>query len=96
MTIPAQVAKAIIGVLDWGLSIQDAIAAPTLYVSDDLVIVEKSPQGEALVAMVPALEKLGHRVSAFPLGSKANGLERTATGWRGGADPRSEGNADGF
>ncbi|MBC7521619.1 MAG: gamma-glutamyltransferase [Sandarakinorhabdus sp.] len=96
MTIPAQVAKAIIGVLDWGLSIQDAIAAPTIYVSDDLVIVEKSPQGEALVAMVPALEKLGHRVSAIPLGGKANGLERTAKGWRGGADPRSEGNAAGF
>jgi gamma-glutamyltranspeptidase/glutathione hydrolase len=96
MTIPAQVAKAIMGVIDFGLPIQEAIALPQIYVSDDLVIVEKGPQGDMLVAMVPALEKLGHRVSAFPLPLKANGLERTAGGWRGGADPRSEGKADGF
>jgi gamma-glutamyltranspeptidase/glutathione hydrolase len=96
MTIPAQVAKAIMGVIDFGLPIQEAIALPQLYVSDDLVIVEKSEQGAPLQAMIPALEKLGHRVSAFPLPLKANGLERTASGWRGGADPRSEGKADGF
>ena len=96
MTIPAQVAKAIIGVLDFKLAVADAIALPTLYVSDDLVIVEKSAQGEKLVAMQPALEKLGHRVVAAPLPLKANGLERIAGGWRGGADPRSEGNSAGY
>ena len=96
MTIPAQVAKAIIGVLDFKLAVADAIALPTIYVSDDLVIVEKSPQGEKLVAMQPALEKLGHRVVAAPLPLKANGLERIAGGWRGGADPRSEGNSAGY
>ena len=96
MTIPAQVAKAIIGVLDFKLSVADAIALPTIYVSDDLVIVEKSPQGEKLVAMQPALEKLGHRTVAAPLPLKANGLERIAGGWRGGADPRSEGNSAGY
>jgi len=96
MTIPAQVAKAIIGVIDFGLPIQEAIALPQIYVSDDLVIVEKGEQGTPLQAMIPTLEKLGHRVSAFPLPLKANGLERTASGWRGGADPRSEGKADGF
>ena len=96
MTIPAQVAKAIIGVLDFKLSIADAIALPTIYVNDDLVIVEKSLQGEKLVAMQPALEKLGHRTVAAPLPLKANGLERIAGGWRGGADPRSEGNSAGY
>jgi gamma-glutamyltranspeptidase/glutathione hydrolase len=96
MTIPAQVAKAIIGVLDFKLSVADAIALPTIYVSDDLVILEKGPQGEKLVAMQPALEKLGHRTVAAPLPLKANGLERTAGGWRGGADPRSEGNSAGY
>jgi gamma-glutamyltranspeptidase/glutathione hydrolase len=96
MTIPAQVAKAIIGVLDFKLPVADAIALPTIYVSDDLVILEKSPQGEKLVAMQPALEKLGHRTVAAPLPLKANGLERTAGGWRGGADPRSEGNSAGY
>ena len=96
MTIPAQVAKAIIGVLDFKLPVADAIALPTIYVSDDLVILEKGPQGEKLVAMQPALEKLGHRTVAAPLPLKANGLERTAGGWRGGADPRSEGNSAGY
>ena len=96
MTIPAQVAKAIIGVLDWKLSVQDAIALPLLYVSDDLVIAEKSPQGEPLQAMLPALQKLGHRTASYPLPLKANGLERVAGGWRGGADPRSEGAATGY
>ncbi|OYU14213.1 MAG: gamma-glutamyltransferase [Alphaproteobacteria bacterium PA4] len=96
MTIPAQVAKAIIGVLDWKLSVADAIALPQIYANDDLIVVEKGPQGEALAAMVPALEKLGHRTALYPLPLKANGLERTATGWRGGADPRSEGVALGY
>ena len=96
MTIPAQVAKAIIGVLDFKLPVADAIALPTIYVSDDLVILEKGPQGEKLVAMQPALEKLGPRTVAAPLPLKANGLERTAGGWRGGADPRSEGNSAGY
>ena len=96
MTIPAQVAKAIIGVLDWHLTVQDAIAQPQIYVSDDLVIIEKGPQGEPLAAMVPALEKLGHRTASYALPLKANGLERTGTGWRGGADPRSEGNSAGY
>lgn len=96
MTIPAQVAKAIFGVLDFGLSIQDAIALPQIYASDDLIVVEKGDQGGPLLAMVPALEKLGHRTAAFALPLKANGLERTSSGWRGGADPRSEGNSAGY
>jgi gamma-glutamyltranspeptidase/glutathione hydrolase len=96
MTIPAQVAKAIIGVLDWKLSVQDAIALPLLYVSDDLLIAEKSPQGEPLQKLLPALEKLGHRTASYALPLKANGIERIAGGWRGGADPRSEGVAIGY
>ncbi|PZN92413.1 MAG: gamma-glutamyltransferase [Alphaproteobacteria bacterium] len=96
MTIPAQVAKAIIGVLDWKLSVQDAIALPLLYVSDDLLIAEKSALGAPLQAMLPALEKLGHRTGSYPLPLKANGIERIAGGWRGGADPRSEGVAIGY
>ncbi len=95
-TIPAQVAKAIIGVLDWKLGVQDAIALPLVYVSDDLVIAEKSPQGEPLIKMLPELEKLGHRTATYPLPLKANGIERVNGGWRGGADPRSEGVALGF
>ncbi len=96
MTIPAQVAKAIVGVLDWKLPVGDAIALPQIYVNDDIVVVEAEPQGGALIAMIPALEKLGHKVVKLNLPLKANGLERVGNGWRGGVDPRSEGVADGF
>jgi len=90
-TIPAQVLKAIIGVIDWKLSAQDAIAqpvifaptGPTVYIEDD------SP----LVAMMPALTALGHAtIKTRPHGTfKANAIEWVGGQWAGGADPRSEG-----
>jgi gamma-glutamyltranspeptidase/glutathione hydrolase len=49
-------------------------------------------QGSALEAMIPALQALGHaQVGARGLPLKTNGAERTAAGWVGAADPRSEG-----
>ena len=92
-TIPAQVAKAIIGVIDWHLPIQTAIALPLIFMSDDTLILEK---GTALAAMAPALTAMGHKTVEYPLGLKANGIERVRGGWRGGADPRSEGVAVGL
>lgn len=92
-TIIAQVAKAMIGVLDWKMSVQEAIAMPQLVAMGDLVRVEK---GTRLEAMAPALEALGHKVQATALPLKANGVEWTAQGWRGGADPRSEGESLAF
>lgn len=91
-TIPAQVAKAIIGVLDWNLSARDAIALPVLFApGGDTVYVE---QGTSLEAMIPALQQLGHtRVVARPASFKANAIERIGGKWRGAADPRSEGAA---
>ena len=87
-TILAQVAKAVIGVLDWKLTAQQAIALPQIMGIGDQVRIEK---GTSLEAMVPALEALGHKVTVggFPL--KANALVATDGGWSGGADPRSEG-----
>ena len=95
-TIPAQVAKAIIAVLDWKLPVGEAIALPLVYASDDLLIAEDGPQGIALTAMIPALEALGHRTARSALPLKANGIERIGAGWRGGVDPRSEGVAAGL
>ncbi len=92
-TIIAQVAKAVIGVLDWGLPVQDAIALPQLFAIDNRLAVEKA---SALEAMLPALTALGHTPVAATLPLKLNGVERTATGWRGGADPRSEGRVAGY
>jgi gamma-glutamyltranspeptidase / glutathione hydrolase len=96
-TIPAQVAKTIIGVLDWQLPVQAAIALPVMMVFDSTVLIESGPQGAPLAAMQPALKALGHSdIKVYPLPYKANGIERIGTAWRGGADPRSEGVAVGL
>ena len=87
-TIMAQVAKALIGVLDWGLPMQEAIALPQLMGIGDGVRIE---QGTMLEAMAPKLEALGQSVSAGGLPLKANGIRKVEGGWQGGADPRSEG-----
>nr|WP_294848744.1 gamma-glutamyltransferase [uncultured Sphingomonas sp.] len=91
-TIIAQVAKAIIGVIDWNLSAQDAIALPVLFSPGSTVWVEKGTSQEA---MIPALIALGHRdVRPREPGFKANAIEWIGTGWAGAADPRSEGAAE--
>jgi len=92
VTIPAQVAKAIIGVLDWNLSAREAIALPVIFApGGDMVFVEK---GTSLEAMTPALQQLGHgQVIARSPSFKANAIERAGDRWRGAADPRSEGAA---
>jgi gamma-glutamyltranspeptidase/glutathione hydrolase len=89
-TIPAQVLKAIIGVIDWRLSAQDAIALPVIFApGGDTVYVEK---GSALEAMIPALLALGHKsVVAREPSFKANAIVRVGDRWLGAADPRSEG-----
>lgn len=89
-TIIAQVAKALIGVIDWGLTAEQAIALPQIMGVPERVTVE---EGTRLEAMVPALEALGHRVAATAFPLKANAVERIGGRWRGAADPRSEGAA---
>lgn len=87
-TIIAQVAKALVGVIDWKLSAQDAIGLGLLYAPGKMAIAEKGTQ---LDAMVPALQALGEKVQSGPLGLKMNAVERVGGRWTGGADPRSEG-----
>ncbi|MET3761520.1 gamma-glutamyltransferase [Sphingomonas sp. UYEF23] len=87
-TIIAQVAKALVGVLDWKLSAQDAIAMGLLYAPKLDAVAEKGTQ---LDAMVPALQALGEHIQIAPLGLKANAIERVNGVWVGAADPRSEG-----
>jgi gamma-glutamyltranspeptidase/glutathione hydrolase len=90
-TIPVQVARVLIGVIDFGLPIDQALALPVLYSPGDTVSVER---GTALEAMIPQLQALGHKeVVANPPGYKANAALLGPQGWVGGADPRSEGAA---
>ena len=90
-TIPAQVLKAIIAVIDWDLPAQDALALPVIFAPGDTVYLE---QGSSHEALVPALKALGHadvqlRAASF----KANAIEIVGGTLRGAADPRSDGRA---
>jgi gamma-glutamyltranspeptidase/glutathione hydrolase len=89
-TIPAQVLKVIIGVIDWHLTAQQAIALPTIFAPGDTVFVE---QGTFLEGTVPQLQALGHKVQVREPGFKANAIEWVNGRWVGAADPRSEGAA---
>jgi gamma-glutamyltranspeptidase / glutathione hydrolase len=82
------VAKSLIGVLDWGLTAQEAIALPNIYFGGQAVLVESKTK---LDEMRPALSSYGRVVVSTDLGSKVNAAQRTEAGWRGAADPRSEG-----
>ncbi|MDE2435027.1 MAG: gamma-glutamyltransferase [Sphingomonadales bacterium] len=91
-TIPAQVIRAVIGVIDWKLSAQEAVALPVLFApGTETIYVEK---GSSLEAMIPALQALGH-ASVIPhaLPLKANAIEVVDGHLMGAADPRSEGKA---
>jgi len=88
-TIIAQVAKALIGVIDWNLSAQDAIDLPVIFAPGNTVWVEG---GTSLEPMIPALNALGHAdVRVTPGNFKANAIEKVDGGLVGAADRRSEG-----
>ncbi|MEO7504376.1 MAG: gamma-glutamyltransferase family protein [Sphingomicrobium sp.] len=89
-TIVAQVAKAIIGVVDFGLPFDQAIALPLLFAPGDVVLLE---QGSGADRFAPALEALGHRTRAQPMRLKASVVYWRDGGWHGAADTRSEGAA---
>jgi len=84
------VTKTLIGVLDWGLSAQDAINLPNLYFGRAGVLIEDSDAGKALVER---MKPFGYTVTPSDLGSKLNAVERVGDAWRGAADPRGPGSS---
>lgn len=91
-TIIAQIAKALIGVLDWNLSAEDAIRLGLVYAPGPVATLEA---GTPAAALQPALARLGERTQVAPMGLKANAIEWRGGRWVGAADPRSEGVAIG-
>lgn len=87
-TIPVTVARAIIGVLDFGLGAQDALALPFAMSFGNTVLVE---EGSAIAAVKDELAALGHtsiRISPAPI--KANALGRRPDGtWEVATEPRN-------
>ena len=82
------VAKTVIGVLDWRLSLQRAIDLPNVLHRGERLEIEA---GTNLEDRLEALRALGHRVDVEVLDSGVHGIERVDNGWRGAADKRMEG-----
>jgi gamma-glutamyltranspeptidase/glutathione hydrolase len=86
------VVKALIGVLDWNLDVQDAVALPNFVHRGQMLELER---GSVLERHRSALEALGHDVKLVRMTSGLHGMERIDGGWRGAADPRLDGVASG-
>lgn len=86
------VGKVLLGTLDWGLNVQDAISLPNFGSRNGPTELEA---GRVDPALAPALAARGHTVRLIEQTSGLQGIERTPQGWFGGADPRREGVAIG-
>jgi gamma-glutamyltranspeptidase/glutathione hydrolase len=84
------VAKTLIGVLDFGLPVDQAIALPNIFMAGDGDIIENTELGSRLSQQ---LARFGRPVLSSGLPSKINALQWNAEagGWVGAADPRSLG-----
>jgi len=82
------VTKTLVGVLDWGLSAEDAIALPNLFFGQQGVLIENDAAGKAIAGkMAP----FGYPITPTDLGSKLNAAQRVGEIWHGAADPRGPG-----
>jgi len=81
-------AKTLYGVLHWGLDAQQAMALPNFGSLNGPSILE---QGGFPAATVERLRRRGAEVHEQPLTSGVHAIQRTSSGFFGGADPRREG-----
>lgn len=91
--IIAYVAQTVIGVLDWGMDPQRAVALPNAFGRKGFTVLETHPK--VTPKLIAGLERLGHRVKSSALTSGLSVVARTAHGFAGGADPRRDGLAAG-
>lgn len=84
-----QVAKTLIAHLDWGLPAEQAIAQPNIYFAGEAITIEA---GSTIAEKSADLARFGRTVLVTDgMPAKANAAQWTPQGWRGAADPRSEG-----
>ena len=86
------VAKTLIGVIDWQLDVQQAIALPNMGSRNKETELER---GTVLEKHQSDLQAMGHRVTIMPFPSGVQAIMSEKNGLSGGADPRREGSASG-
>lgn len=81
-------AKAIVGMYDWNLNAQEAINLPNFgnYNGPSVLEENRFPAN-----FIHELEALGHEIIVQPMTSGIQAIQRTDSGYYGGADPRREG-----
>ncbi|MEO8142688.1 MAG: gamma-glutamyltransferase, partial [Betaproteobacteria bacterium] len=84
------VAKTLVGVLDWGLDVQQAISLPN-FGSRNFGGATELESNTGVAALQGGLRLLGHNVRVTEFTSGLQGIQRSPGGWIGGADPRREG-----
>ena len=81
-------AKSLYGMLNWGLNAQEAINLPNFASLNGPTLLE---EGRFPASTIDALQARGHEIREISMTSGLQAIERTSTGFFGGADPRREG-----
>ncbi|MDI9233457.1 gamma-glutamyltransferase family protein [Limnohabitans lacus] len=81
-------AKLLTGTLHWGLNAQQAVSLPNFGSLNGPTLLESKGFPSSTV---DALKARGHDVREMEMTSGLQAIERTPSGWFGGADPRREG-----
>ncbi len=81
-------AKVLVATQQWGLNVQEAINLPNFVQVLGPIWMEK---GRYAPEFLQYLKDRGHRIEERDLTSGIQAIERTPSGWFGGADPRREG-----
>ncbi|TCD23866.1 gamma-glutamyltransferase [Pseudomonas sp. IC_126] len=81
-------AKTLLGMYGWGLDAQRAIDLPNFGSFNGPTVLEA---GRFPASTVESLEARGHEVNETDMTSGLQAIQRTDSGWFGGADPRREG-----
>jgi gamma-glutamyltranspeptidase/glutathione hydrolase len=81
-------AKSLYGMLNWGLNAQEAINLPNFASLNGPTLLE---EGRFPALTIDTLKSRGHEVRLISMTSGLQAIERTPTGFFGGADPRREG-----
>ena len=80
--------QTVIGLLDWNMSMQEAIAQPRIINMNGPTELEA---GTPIAAQADALRALGDEVQVRRHDGGLSGVRRAGDGWQGGADPRRDG-----